>query len=177
MSARRLMAITLAVTLVGCGSSDNQPQWSDASDFSWLPVIDAVTVAEGDMWRFDIGLGPDDTGEPAAPCLQPVVVDQPLGCIPVDASDNRFGFTAVTRVDDQRVIWQADTINDQAPIDHFVIWSTASPNGRRLEPIVHRDVENLLWIMEPGEEPWGYQAIAPNGTLIRYSSHVGLPAD
>jgi hypothetical protein len=169
------MLVALLVAVVGCGNSDSEPQWADAADFGWLPVLDPVSVAEGEGWRFDVGLEPYDTGEPPAPCLQLVIGDEPLGCIGVGAENRGFG--AVTRVDDQRVIWQASTIDDLPPVDHFVVWSNASPNGRPLDPINHSNVENLLWIMEPGEAPWGYQAIAPDGTLLAQTSFVGLPAD
>ena len=173
MSHRPILLVAFLVTVVGCGNSDSQPQWADAADLGWSPVFDPVTVAEGDGWRFDVGLEPDDSGEPPAPCLQLVVGDEPLGCIGARMS----GFGAVNRVDDQRVIWQASIIDDNAPVDHFVVWSNASPNGRQLDPINHSNVENLLWIMEPGEAPWGYQAIAPDGTLLAQTSFVGLPAD
>jgi hypothetical protein len=175
MNRRPIMFVALLVTVVGCGNSNGQPQWADPADLGWMPVLDPVTVAEGDGWRFDVGLDADNTGETPAPCLQLVIGDQPLGCIGIGA-ENR-GFDAVTRVDEQRVIWQANTTDDNPPVDHFVVWSNASPNGRHLDPINHSNVENLLWIMEPGEAPWGYQAIAPDGTLLAQTSFVGLPAD
>jgi hypothetical protein len=175
MSVRPIMLVALLVAVLGCGNTDSEPQWADAADFDWLPVLDPVSVAEGEGWRFDMGLEPYETGEPSAPCLQLVIGDEPLGCIGVDAENRSFG--AVTRVDEQRVIWRASTIDDLSPVDHFVVWSNASPSGRRLDPINHSNVENLLWIMEPGEAPWGYQTIAPDGTLLAQTSLVGLPAD
>ena len=49
--------------------------------------------------------------------------------------------------------------------------------GRTVDPIVAADNAILVWIMEPGEAPWGVQAIAPDGTLGAFTSYVGLPAD
>jgi hypothetical protein len=174
MRARRLAILVLAVTLAGCGRGEGQPQWGDAADSAWLPVLDPVTVVEGDVWRFDVGPRPSyGAGGPGASCLQAVVAAQPLGCTEVGSF-----FQAVTRAGDERVIWRADTISSaRQPTDHFVVWSNVSPEGRRLDPIVHDRIENLLWIMAPGEAPWGHQAIAADGTLISHWSYVGLPAD
>jgi hypothetical protein len=97
----------------------------------------------------------------------------------VDAQNgNDYGYGAIVRVGNERVIWKASTITDtETSVDYFVVWSTTAPHGRRLEPITYRDVNSLLWIMEPGEAPWGYQAIAADGTLIEQWAHVGLPAN
>jgi len=166
-----------AVLIVGCGSRDNPPQWGAAPE-SWMPVVDPVTVAEGANWRFDVGPAPSNSGLPVGLCMQPVVANQALGCLPLDAARGELqGLGAVIRIGDERVIWQATTIAEDEPVDHFVVWSSAFPSGRRLDPITHSDAQNLLWIMEPGEAPWGHQEIASDGTLLSSTSYVGLSAD
>lgn len=179
MTGRRTLTLALAFVIAGCGGAAPQPQWSDSADVGGTPVIDPVTVVEGDVWRFDVGLEPDDTGEPAGPCLQAIVADQPLGCIRIDPEPGAwYGFTAVARAGDERVIWQVNTGTDEdRPADHYVVWSNTSPDGRRLDPIAYGDTQSLLWIMEAGEAPWGYQVIAPDGTLVTQQSYVGLPGE
>jgi hypothetical protein len=162
------------IVLVGCSSSDRI--WSDLPD-SWTPAADPVTVAEGDGWRLEVGTstGPP-SDRPGTTCVQPVVADQPLACVPVDAPAGNVQGGAV-RAGGERVVWQGSTIDPDATVDHYVVWSTASPDGRRIDPIVHGSVEHFLWIMQPDEAPWGYQSIARDGTLISQTSFVGLPAD
>ncbi len=58
----------------------------------------------------------------------------------------------------------------------FVVWSNVSPSGRSVEPVVAADNAILVWIMEPGEEPWGVQALDPTGELGFAIPFVGLPA-
>jgi hypothetical protein len=189
--ARRAIAIAALWVLASCGS-DDAPSWSDAADDAWLPVRSPTTVAEGDQWRMDVGTepgadieaavdesSPDDDAQPAGQCLQLVVAGQPLGCIRLNAgSGQEYGFGVAVRAGTERVIWRASTMTDEEPpVGHFVVWSSASPNGRRVDPIRYGDVESLLWIMEPGEAPWGYQTIGPDGTLVDSWSYVGLPAD
>ena len=108
-------------------------------------------------------------------CLQLLVANQAIGCTPVNAEG--YGFAVETRVGDERVIWSSRTIDERRVVDHFVVWSSASPNGRRVEPVIREGVVNLLWIMEPGEAPWGYQSIAADGALLNDHSFVGLSVD
>lgn len=142
-------------------------------------MLDGSTVVEGDGWRLELGGEPVDTGEPNRSCLQLVVDDRPLGCIRVGAEAGReYGFGATTRVGDERVIWQGRTMTTDGPsVDHFVVWSSASPSGRRVDAVRYADVENLIWVMQPGEAPWGYQSVGPDGTLVDHWSYVGFPAD
>lgn len=179
MTMRRTAIVTCALLLISCSNNDEQPRWADADVFAVPPVLDPVTVIERDGWRFDVGTEPFDTGEPPVRCLQAVVANQRIGCTRVDAADDTFySSSIVTRVGDERIIWQSATPPDpDRPVDHYVVWSTSSPDGRRIEPITYEDSLNMFWMMQPGEAPWGYQAIAPDGTLIAARSYVGLPAD
>lgn len=178
MIARSAIAIAALWLLASCGG-DGGPSWYDAAEAAALPVISPTTVAEGDGWQMDVGSQPYETGEPPGLCLQLVVVDQPLGCITLAAAPGEeYGFGAVARVGGERVIWSASTMTDAEPaVSHFVVWSSASPNGHRIEPIRYGDVESLLWVMGPGEAPWGYQTIGLDGSLVASWSYVGLPAD
>lgn len=178
MIARRACAIAALWMLASCGGDDG-PSWNDAADGDWLPVRSPTTVAEGDGWRMDVGTEPNETGESPGLCLQLVVVEQPLGCITLAAAPGDVNvFGAVARVGGERVIWRASTMTDaEPPVSHFVVWSSTSPDGRRLDPIRYGDVESLLWVMDPGEAPWGYQTIGPDGSLVASWSYVGLPAD
>lgn len=176
-----ISALLLASVLAGCGGdSGAPPAWSDASDVSWPLVDEGRTVQSEDDYRMLIGDDPMQTGRPADRCLQLVVGSTPIGCVGVDPPPGgSHGFSAAVRTEDARVVWRAETTPadpDQVP-DHYVVWSSSAPSGRRVEPIVRDAVTNLVWIMEPGEQPWGVQTIAADGTLLRAESLVGLPGE
>ena len=167
MTSRIFGVFAFVAVLAGCGSQTERT-WGNADDISVALVTRAETVAEGDDWRFQIGLDPGDRRR----CLQLVVAHRAIGCIPVNAEG--YGFSATTRVGDERVIWSSRSTDNRPAVDHYVVWSSVSPDGRRVEPVIREGVVNLLWIMEPGEAPWGYQSVAADGTLLADRSFVGL---
>lgn len=173
---RQAWAAVLLALAAGCaGEGETTPGWTDAEDYSSTAVRDPAIVVEGAAWQLQVGDDPGD-GDPR-PCLQMLFAGVPVGCIRVGAeSGSWYGFDAWARVGVERLVWRGESVQD-TPADRYVVWSSASPSGRIIEPIVYDDVENLVWLMEPGEEPWGYQTIAADGSLREYRSLVGLPGE
>lgn len=173
------LAAAVSCSITACSGGTVSRQWSDADErFSFAPD-EAETIVEGPGWKIQVATESDLVGsdEPLR-CVQAVVDDQALGCVPFDVAPSQvlYGQTASTRVGSQRVIWQLSSIDETVPsIDHFIVWSSAFPDGRRIDPIVGAGFSNLLWIMEPGEEPWGFQLIGDDGALVSHETLVGLP--
>lgn len=148
--------------LAGCGS--DEPAWDDARQYEHDDVLELRDA-------FDVGpVRVAESTSDGLPCAEVTVADVATGCIPVGAGE--FGYSSrALRVDDVRYV---DLRTSEAARE-FVVWSSASPSGRSIEPIVAAGNAILVWIMEPGEEPWGVQAIGSDGELGFAKSFVGLP--
>lgn len=168
--------VAAAAPLAAC-SEPTARAWVDEREATWPAVGDPVTVADGDGWRFQVGTDPYDADGTRSSCLQPVIDDTPLGCIPIDAPDAAHRNGTQARVGGKRVIWLGRQTGAIPQIARYVVWSSTSPAGRTIEPIEYDGVQNLLWIMQPGEEPWGFQEILPDGSLYEAVPLVGLPGE
>lgn len=157
------LAIGSIALLAGCSSDD--PGWAELQaqeeEYAGAVLHDSGVVRVVRSTRAD-----------GTPCTQISVHDRPMGC-------ERFGIEGFgrsggpIRVDDHRVILLRTGVEAR----EFVVWSSVSPEGRSIEPIVATDHALLVWEMQPGEEPWGVQAIGPDGELGVAQSYVGLPGD
>lgn len=164
-AATKLGGLFLAVAfLSGCG--DGQSGWGDASEMTDEP-IDGTVVADAERYR--VVEGTDDRGEA---CAQLTVEGVTMPC-------NHYGMgrgghvSMALRSGDTRFI---EALTDPTTRE-VIVWSTFSPSGRSVAPLVAADNAILVWIMEPGEEPWGAQAIGPDGELEFTLGFVGLSGD
>lgn len=161
-------ALLVLLASAACGDGD-ELRWHDASASAVDPVNGTI-VAETDVYRVVDGFD-------GRRCAQLTLLDVSTDCIANDYGgplSTGWGYGGrILRVDDVRVI----EFRTNPSTRRFVVRSSRSPSGRPIAPIVAADNAILVWVMEPGEAPWGVQAIAPDGTLGAAASFVGLPGD
>jgi len=165
---RFAVLLVAAATLVASACSDGDPgrEWDDLSATSGTAIANATELVATDDYQLLLG---DTT---SGSCIQLVV--RTVGTHCVERSGGVGSFSA--RVDDLRFVWMSVTAeNVEAVADHFVVWSSADPAGRRVEPVIASGSAYIVWVMQSGEAPWGVQIIAAGGTLHSASSLVGLP--
>ncbi len=171
------LCAALTVLATACGNDGGSHDWDEASEIGEpvLPAADSTAAADG----YELVVGFSTSGDDAESigCVTLVVGDIGIGCLGPDGTDGAAsGWSARVRNDETRIIWNGVTASGSfSDVDHFVVWSSASPDGRRLEPIVESGTTHLIWVMEPGEAPWGVQWIDENGGLLNAQSFVGLP--
>ena len=157
------LAIGSIALLTAC--SGDGPEWSE------LEAQEEEYAGEV-LYRTDVVRVVRSMRAEGTPCTQITVDDRPMAC-------ERFGIEGFAwsggpiRVDDHRVILLRTGVEAR----EFVVWSSVSPLGRSIEPVVAADHALLVWEMQPDEEPWGVQAIGPDGELGIAQSYVGLPGD
>jgi hypothetical protein len=150
--------------LTACGGGDD-PKWYDARDEA-SPAVPGTTLFEDADVRVVESTGAGDD------CVQLTVRDVSLFCVS-NGMDTAGGYSAAARrLGDLRFI----DLRTGPTARSFVVWSSASPSGRAVEPIRSASGSLLVWFMEPGEEPWGVQIIDDgDGSLGSAVSFVGLP--
>lgn len=171
----RAVVLALAfAALVACSDDDTLARWSELTS-SENPAVGAAASDVGDLGadgRISVRFGDD--------CGQLVVDDQRSPC---PAYTPGSGQLSTARVDDLRIVWhvwRSDPTNERpraAAIDHAVVWSSASPDGREIPALVEGDLQQIVWVMAEGEEPWGVQLIDARGRLIATYDLVGLPGE
>lgn len=163
-----IWAVAVASLIVSACSGDEGREWGAIREFGPSVVANATELAATDDFRLLL----DERS--AGSCVQLVVNDVPWDCIEASSGVRSIPL----RVDDLRVVWLTVSDDDgiAAVADHFVVWSSVDPDGRRIEPITAGGSAHLVWVMQPGEAPWGVQTVAADGTLYTATSMVGLPA-
>ena len=161
MSWKHALVLGCAVVpLTACGS--NGPAWSDYREVRTDTVIGDVVV--------DTGVYRVTEADADGGCAQLTVSNVAASCL--HHENATWGYMArAARVEDTRFV----EVRTDPSAREFVVWSSHAPTGRSVEPIHAADNSILVWIMEPGEEPWGVQVIGPNGELGIATSFVGLP--
>lgn len=161
---RWLLGAAIVLGSTACAGPD--PGW----DFAWsdsstpLAGADAVAVGSGIEVRF----GPR--------CGQLTIEDSGLrtGCLGVSSGAS---MVVPLRAGDLRIVWIVRTggTDEERGVDHAVAWSSASPEGKQIEAITLGGIEQVVWVMRPGEEPWGMQLIDARRRLVAVHDLVGLP--
>ena len=173
------IVVGLAMMTASCAAGSDGRDWDTSLD----PVVRAGALGDGPQpptsADYELRVAADPFGAADARCLQLIVDDTAVGCIPINRTDaSTYGFNTAARAGTERVIWDARTITDDQPTpDRFVVWSSTSPLGRRIEPVIHDGTVSIVWVMHPGEAPWGFQSVADDGSLIDSRSFVGLPGE
>ncbi len=150
------------LALSGCGSDG--PQWSDFTDARTDVVVGDVVVETDEFLVTDADV--------KGGCAQLTVADVISSCLHHEAGIGGYMGRAA-RVADTRFIEVRTDPSTRA----FVVWSNVARSGRSVEPIYAADNGILVWIMEPGEEPWGVQVLGPTGELAVAIPFVGLPGN
>ena len=171
------VALTVAILASSCSTSEPPLDWTDATELGEPVVSNATQIAAGSDYQLLIGTSTADTGSTPARCIQLVIDTVGLGCIETDPDPGTsLGLSAAVRSGDVRIFWRARTTNEEPDaLSHFVVWSSLSPNGRRVEPVKASGTTHLIWPMETNEAPWGIQTVAADGTLIQTTNLVGYP--
>ena len=172
-----LIAAALVVVGTACGDEGSVRDWDEASDIGEPILLTADSTAASDGFELVAGSSRRGDGSETNTCVKLVVGDMGIGCLGPDGTDGAAsGYGATVRNDETRIIWRGATESGSFfEVDHFVVWSSSSPGGRRLEPVVEFDTTHLIWVMKPGEAPWGVQWINAEGGLLHSQSFVGLP--
>lgn len=167
----RLWFALFATGVLTAGCADDELGWRSDIVSAENPQTGGVDVPLADGWtaRFGVDCGQLELGDLRTHCPG---FTSPGG----QMSPLRWG--------DERVVWimqrsgGGDAAADArfAPIDHAVVWSSAAPEGRRVAAAVSGDLQQVAWILDDGEEPWGIQLIDASGRLIATHQLVGLPA-
>ncbi len=161
-----IVAIAAAVgALAGCGSEAGRQDWADIGE-RWSDEI-YPTVFEGD--GYSVGTGSFESGSNSLACAQVIIADAPLDCVHGGGGLS----TSHARIGDTRFIG----VYAGADVERAIAWSSASSSGRDLDVVVAGPGVAVVWIMEPGEEPWGIQLVRADGTLAWSPSYVGLPGE
>lgn len=161
--ARTLLALgALTTILFACSSDGDGRRWADAAD-QVEPAVPGTTIIDTGAVRV--------VEQIDRSCAQLTIADTTLTCLQTSMAEG-FGHSArALRVGDLRVV----DLRTGPDATDFVVWSSVSPGGRSIEPIAAAGSSILVWIMQPGEEPWGVQVIGPGGFLGTSVSFVGLP--
>ena len=180
--------VSSMVIMLGACSGETTAGWAPpplaASDLRDEPAPE-VRYEDGPV-QLRFGVSRVDDGRPGDhECLELTMHGAPWFCMSVERG---MGMGTNLAVDGDRVIWRARSygevvaddaaeLADHRGPDRFVVFSSVSPTGRVIEPIVVEGVISLVWLMEPGEVPWGYQEVDAVGRLIQAHSLLGLPAE
>ena len=161
-----LVAVVLGIA-AGC---------SDGGSIGWnattAPDIEAVGTAVAVDELISVRFGDD--------CGQLEVGDERTMCPPFQPGG---GMVSTLRAGGLRIVWipwRSAPESDEPglyPIDRAVVWSSASPDGRVIRPVVSGDMQQIVWVMADGEEPWGVQTLDASDRLIAAYDLVGLPGD
>ena len=176
-----LLILVGTMSLSSCSSSPNSFDWSEPR-VEPPTLTDSTVVETGATYRMEVGQtdDPNVVGPPST-CLQMVFRGASLGCLETAPEPGQgYGWDVQVRVGDGRMIWlsqsAADWGSERRP-DRYIVWSSSSPDGRRVEPFVYGATISLIWEMRPGEEPWGVDTLDADGLLITSRSFVGLPGE
>lgn len=161
-----------------------------------LVLLGAVACSApdpGTSWRADVVSAENpQTGGAAVPLASGWTARFGRDCGQLELGDMRThcpefttpgGQMSPLRWDDERVVWivqrsgggDADADARFAPIDQAVVWSSTAPEGRRIAAAIFGDLQQIAWVLDDGEEPWGIQLIDARGRLIATHHLVGLP--
>jgi hypothetical protein len=164
---RSVLPVLVAVLTLGSCSSGTGWSWRDAADEAAPPVVGTVVVDAG-------GIRLVESTNDGLPCAQLTVAGETAGCVHYGMGDGATGYgAAARRVGDVRYV----DLRSGSGVSGFVVWSSVSPDGRRVEPIRAAGNAILVWIMQPGEAPWGVQILDERGRLGNAVSFVGLPGE
>ncbi len=180
MKRLALLVLVGAISLSSCSSSPSSFDWSEPPFEAALTLTEPTVVETGATYRLEVGQTDDPNGvDPPSTCLQMVFRGAPLGCLETSPTPGRgYGRDVQVRVGDGRMIWLTRSTGDwesERRPDRYIVWSSSSPAGRRIEPFVYGATISLIWEMQPGEEPWGVDTLDADGLLIESRSFVGLP--
>lgn len=167
---RRLGALSLLLLgAVACSDADPGASWQ----------ADVVSAENARTEGADVPLPNGWTARFGRDCGQLELGDVRTHC-PEFTSNG--GLMTPLQWDDERVVWilqrsgggDPDADASVAPIDHAVVWSSTAPEGRRVAAAIFGDFQQVAWVLDDGEEPWGMQLIDARGRLIAIHNLVGL---
>ena len=175
------LLLLATMSLSSCSSAPDRIDWSEPPSGA-SPSTDPMVVENGDTYRLEVGQTDDpNSADPPGTCLQMVFRGAPLGCLEASPLPGQgYGLNVQVRVGDGRMIWLSQSTADwdaERRPDRYIVWSSSSPDGRRIEPFGYGATISLIWEMQPGEEPWGIDTLDADGLLISSRSLVGLPGE
>lgn len=162
MSPRTI--IVTVVLLASCSSPSSRASWITES--MERAFTGTVVFEDGPIRLVDVT-------EPTFDCAQLVVGDIATVC-PTIGPGSSMGPMSL-RSGSTEVVWIAAGRERADDVIRFVVFSSASPDGRALDGVDVADTTHLVWRLQPNEEPWGVQLLGPSGELRSAAGIDALP--